>query len=75
MSAPFRWGLLGAGEVAGNFGASARLLPGHEIAAVASRRGRRLIRRGRRLIWRGRSISTTTTQLVTKALKRSEGMP
>ncbi len=37
MTARFRWGLLGAGEVAQNFGASARLLPGHEIAAVASR--------------------------------------
>lgn len=38
MSAPFRWGLIGAGDVARNFGASAALVPGHEVAAVASRR-------------------------------------
>lgn len=38
MNASFRWGLIGAGDVARNFGASAALLPGHEIAAVASRR-------------------------------------
>lgn len=36
-AAPFRWGLLGAGDVARNFGASVALLPGHSVAAVASR--------------------------------------
>lgn len=37
MTAPFRWGLLGAGEVARNFGASVALVPGHSVVAVASR--------------------------------------
>ncbi len=41
MSTPFRWGLLGAGDVARHFGVSAKLLPGHQIAAVASRRRER----------------------------------
>ncbi|WP_320177821.1 Gfo/Idh/MocA family oxidoreductase [Roseovarius pacificus] len=37
MREGFRWGLLGAGQVARNFGRSVTLLPGHKVAAVASR--------------------------------------
>ena len=37
MSAAFRWGLLGAGDVARNFGQSVALVAGHSVAAVASR--------------------------------------
>lgn len=37
MTAPFRWGLLGAGAVAHNFARSVALLPDQEVAAVGSR--------------------------------------
>jgi len=37
MSTPFRWGLLGAGDVAVNFARSVQLLPDHRVAVVASR--------------------------------------
>lgn len=37
MSCDFRWGLLGAGDVAQNFGRSIALQHGHSVAAVASR--------------------------------------
>jgi len=37
MSDSFRWGLLGAGDVARNFGRSVALLPGHAVTAVTSR--------------------------------------
>lgn len=37
MSQPFRWGILGTGNIAGQFARDVAALPDHEIAAVASR--------------------------------------
>lgn len=41
MSQPFRWGILGTGNIAGQFARDVAALPDHEITAVASRSPRR----------------------------------